>query len=78
MLVCYVPGSMRDLVVLFGGPSSERKVSVASAQNVASALGQAEAWFWAPGGEVHAVDRPALLGHQRSFEVEFEPANAPS
>ncbi len=78
MLVCYLPGSMRDLVVLFGGPSSERKVSVASAQNVASVLGQAEAWFWAPGGEVHAVDRPALLGHQRSFEVEFEPANAPS
>ena len=31
---------MRDLVVLFGGSSSERKVSVASAQNVASVLEQ--------------------------------------
>src|SRR5207249_2028343 len=50
-LVCYLPRDMRDLVVLFGGPSSERKVSVASAQNVASLLEQAEAWFWAAGGE---------------------------
>ncbi len=69
---------MRDLVVLFGGPSSERKVSVASAQNVASFLEQAEAWFWAPGGEIHAVERAALLGHQRPFEVEFPPGNEPS
>ena len=69
---------MRDLVVLFGGPSSERKVSVASAQNVASLLEQAEAWFWAPGGQIHAVDRGALLAHQRPFEVEFDPASAPS
>ena len=69
---------MRDLVVLFGGPSSERKVSVASAQNVASLLDQAEAWFWAPGGPIHPVDRARLLAHQRPFEAEFDPGNAPS
>jgi D-alanine-D-alanine ligase len=65
---------MSDLVVvLFGGPSSERKVSVASAQNVASLLEQAEAWFWAPAGAIHRVPRPALLSHQRPFEVEYVP-----
>ena len=67
---------MRDLVVLFGGPSSERKVSVASAQNVASVLEQAEAWFWAPGGAIHRVERAALLSHARPFEEEFVPAGA--
>jgi D-alanine-D-alanine ligase len=69
---------MRELVVLFGGPSSERKVSVASAQNVASVLEQADAWFWASGGEVHAVDRADLLAHARPFEVEFVPRSAPA
>ena len=66
---------MRDLVVLFGGASSERKGSVASAQNVASVLEQAEAWFWAPDGAIHTVGRSALLAHQRPFEVEFDPGN---
>jgi len=68
---------MSDVVILFGGPSNERKVSVASAQNVASLLEQAEAWFWSPDGAVHPVERAALLAHQRAFEVEFVPA-APS
>ena len=67
---------MRDLVVLFGGPSRERKVSVASAQNVASVLEQAEAWFWAPGGAIQRVERAALLSHARPFEEEFVPAGA--
>jgi len=69
---------MKDVVILFGGPSSERKVSVASAQNVASQLEQAEAWFWSPQGAVYRVDRPALLAHQRAFEVEFTPASPPA
>jgi D-alanine-D-alanine ligase len=69
---------MRELVVLFGGASSERKVSVASAQNVASLLDQADAWFWTPGGEIHIVDRAALLRHERAFEVEFVPRGAPA
>ena len=69
---------MRDVVILFGGPSSERKVSVASAQNVASVLEQAEAWFWAPDGAIHRVERAALLGHERAFEKEFTPAGDPA
>jgi D-alanine-D-alanine ligase len=78
VLVWYLSRHMRDLVVLFGGPSSERKVSVASAQNVASVLEQAEAWFWAREGAIHRVERSALLGHQRPFEVEFDPRNEPA
>jgi D-alanine-D-alanine ligase len=62
---------MADVVVLFGGPSPERKVSVASAQHVASVLEEAEAWFWALEGAVHRVDRKALFAHEKPFEVEF-------
>jgi D-alanine-D-alanine ligase len=62
---------MADVIVLFGGPSPERKVSVASAQHVASVLEEAEAWFWAVDGGVHLVDRTALLAHEKPFENEF-------
>lgn len=60
-------------IVLFGGPSDERHVSVASAQNVIRALGSALAWFWAPDGPVHDVAIDDLLGHQRAFEIDFHP-----
>ena len=69
---------MRDVVILFGGASSERKVSVASAQNVASLLDQAEAWFWARDGAIHRIDRAALLAQERPFEEEFAPAGPPA
>lgn len=60
-------------IVLFGGPSDERHVSVASAQNVVRALGNTLAWFWAPDGPVHDVAIDDLLSHQRPFEIDFEP-----
>jgi D-alanine-D-alanine ligase len=63
------------VIVLFGGPSDERHVSVASAQNVVRSLRTPPlAWFWAPGGAVHDVAIPDLLAHQRPFELDFEPA----
>jgi D-alanine-D-alanine ligase len=62
---------MADVIVLFGGPSPERKVSVASAQHVASVLEEAEAWFWDVDGGIHRVDRAALLAHDKPFENEF-------
>jgi D-alanine-D-alanine ligase len=61
-------------IVLFGGPSNERHVSVASAQNVVRTLGNTLAWFWAPGGAVHDVAAAELLAHQRPFEVDYEPS----
>jgi D-alanine-D-alanine ligase len=62
-------------IVLFGGPSDERQVSVASAQNVVRTLGpEVLAWFWAPEGAVHDVAVSDLLAHERPFERDFVPA----
>jgi D-alanine-D-alanine ligase len=63
-------------VVLFGGSSSERRVSVASAQNVARTLPHAALWFIAERGSVHVVERAALLAHARPFERDFVPSAA--
>ena len=60
-------------IVLFGGPSDERHVSVASAQNIVRTLGNPLAWFWAPDGPVHDVAIDDLLSHQRPFEIDFHP-----
>jgi D-alanine-D-alanine ligase len=62
------------IIVLFGGTSDERHVSVASAQNIVRTLGSPLAWFWAPNGAVHDVAVSDLLGHQRPFEIDFVPA----
>ena len=63
-----------QIIVLFGGPSDERQVSVASAQSIVRTLGTSVlAWFWAPEGVVHDVSAADLLSHQRPFEVDFEP-----
>src|ERR1051325_9007457 len=61
-------------IVLFGGPSDERHVSVASAQSIVRALGAPLAWFWAPDGPVYDVALDDLLAHQRPFEMDFHPA----
>src|SRR2546427_8156381 len=63
-----------DVTILFGGTSNERRVSVASAQNVSAVLDEAEAWFLAPSGAVHRVTREELAGFQRPFERDFLPA----
>ena len=60
-------------IVLFGGPSDERHVSVASAQTIVRALGAPLAWFWALDGPIHDVALDDLLSHQQPFEVDFEP-----
>ena len=62
------------LAILFGGDGSERRVSVASAQNVASLLEEASLWFWRPDGAVVAVERRELLGFERPFERDFTPS----
>ena len=60
-------------IVLFGGSSDERHVSVATAQNVARTLGNPLCWFWASYGAVYDVALEQLLAHQRPFEVDFDP-----
>lgn len=61
------------VIVLFGGSSDERQVSVATGQNVARTLDRPLCWFWAPNGAVHDVRIDDLFGHQRPFEVDFKP-----
>ena len=65
-----------DVNVLFGGSSSERRVSVASAQHVSAVLDEAAAWFLAPSGAVHLVRRDELARFDRPFERDFVPAAA--
>jgi len=60
-------------IVLFGGPSDERQVSVASAQAIIRALDKPLMWFWAPEGAIHDVRRDDVLNHERPFEVDFQP-----
>jgi D-alanine-D-alanine ligase len=62
-----------DVVILCGGRSSERLVSVASAQNVSRALPEAAVWFWAKSGEVYRLSPEALAAHARPFEQELAP-----
>jgi D-alanine-D-alanine ligase len=62
------------VIVLFGGRSDERHVSVASAQNIVRALDAPLAWFWAPNGAVHDVHRDDLLSHKNPFTDDFEPS----
>jgi len=65
--------SSSPLILLFGGKSDERRVSVASAQNVAATLAEAQPWYLAPTGEVFACSRTTLLEHVRPFETDFDP-----
>jgi D-alanine-D-alanine ligase len=61
-------------IVLFGGPSDERHVSVASAQNIARMIPEALLWFWAPTGAVYDVSAKELLAHEDPFESDYVPS----
>ena len=61
------------IIVLFGGPSDERQVSVASAQAIIRALDKPLMWFWSPEGAIHDVRRDDVLEHERPFEIDFQP-----
>jgi D-alanine-D-alanine ligase len=61
------------LAVLFGGDGSEHRVSVASAQNVASVLEDASLWFWRRDGSIEVVAGAELFAFERPFENDFSP-----
>ncbi len=67
----------RNIILLFGGESNERLVSVASAQAMAAALGNAVLWFWDSKGPVYQVSLEELLGHAEAFTKEFIPNSKP-
>ncbi len=66
------------IVMLFGGTSTERHVSVASACNIVSAIDRPVPWFIAPNGAVHAVTTEELCAQERPFERDFLPASSAS
>lgn len=61
-------------IILFGGGSDERHVSVASAQNLAALLPESLFWFWAPEGAVHDVSRQELAAHRHPFTQDYIPS----
>ena len=67
-----------DIVILFGGDSGERRVSVASAQHIAAVLADARPWFVTPAGAVHECPREWLARHDRPFERDLEVPGAPA
>ena len=66
-----------DFILLFGGSSGERHVSVASAQNILATLPASAAWFIAPDGAVSEVTPAEVAAHARPFEVQFVPSVKP-
>jgi len=66
-----------DVIVLFGGASGERRVSVASAQNIVEVIAAPSAWFVAPDGAVYDVARDALARHTQAFETDL-PVSPPA
>nr|AIA17634.1 D-ala D-ala ligase C-terminus [uncultured bacterium] len=63
----------RKVILLFGGESQERFVSVATAQNLSRFLPNALCWFWAPNDAVYEVDAAFLQEHKDPFNAAFEP-----
>lgn len=68
---------MRDVVILFGGSSEERRVSVATAQNLAEQLPESELWFQSADGAVTPCERPRLFGHRSPFTEELRLEGGP-
>ncbi|MCX6116477.1 MAG: ATP-grasp domain-containing protein [Proteobacteria bacterium] len=57
--------------ILFGGTSSERFVSCASAQFVAEQLADCALYFWSDKGEFFEIHRQALFNHKDPFKSPF-------
>lgn len=66
-----------NIIILFGGSSDERRVSVASAQNVSRELPSARLWFLGVDGRVFECSIDELQAMKRPFEEDFVPRNAP-
>lgn len=64
---------MKNVILLFGGESEERMVSVASAQNLASQYDFSKLIFQNRNGSLFNVSKQELLNHKNVFTDEFEP-----
>lgn len=61
------------IILLFGGTSSERRVSVASAKHLSAQIPAADLWYWSPSGEVLSVQASILASHDNVFDTDFNP-----
>jgi D-alanine-D-alanine ligase len=66
-----------NIILLFGGDSDERLVSVASAQTIAQNLPCAKLWFWHKNGPIFELDYQQLINHTHPFTTELQPKNQP-
>lgn len=60
-------------ILLFGGNSEERLVSVASAQNLIKHFAFDELWFWSPLGAVYRETQATLQNFKNPFSTEYQP-----
>ncbi len=60
-----------DIVILFGGSSDERLVSVASAQNLSKQIPEADLLYMDLSGSLHYVSQVELLAHANPFTQQF-------
>lgn len=67
----------RKVILLFGGDSEERFVSIASAQSMAQAISVAKLWFWHKEGQIFDVDYQQLVNHDNPFTNELIPTSNP-
>jgi D-alanine-D-alanine ligase len=65
----------KDCIILFGGSSEERLVSVASAQNLGKNIPEATLWFWSKQNQIFEISSEDLQGHSLPFTEEFIPAS---
>jgi D-alanine-D-alanine ligase len=65
-----------NTVILFGGTSSERRVSVASAQHLHAIIPEARLWFINLEGQVMEVSGTDLLTHQNPYDSDFVPVHS--
>lgn len=68
---------MKKTVLLFGGSSGERLVSVASAQNLVENFNFDEIAFLDQLGSLYLVSKPELLAHANPFLKEFATSSQP-
>ncbi len=66
---------MKNPILIFGGASDERLVSVASAQNLASQFTFDELWFVLSDGRISRVEKTELLQHKNPFKTPLIPSN---
>jgi D-alanine-D-alanine ligase len=63
-------------IILFGGSSEERRVSVATAINLSQKIPEATLWFWSQTGQIFIITQTELSQHSDAFTKEFTPASS--